>query len=75
MTEKVLGTGEKPACILHQMLLPVLRRSLRRLNKESGRTECAGKNFVERSWLWSQKPLKLTLLYNTSENHQKIGLL
>lgn len=31
-------------------------------------------NFVERRWLWSAKPLKLTLLYNTSENHQKIAI-
>lgn len=31
-------------------------------------------NFVERSWLWSAKLLKLTLLYNTSENHQKIAI-
>lgn len=33
MTEKVLGTGEKPAWHLHQMLPPDLRRNLRRLNK------------------------------------------
>lgn len=33
MTEKVLGTGKSQRGILHQMLLPVLRRSLRRLNK------------------------------------------
>lgn len=33
MTEKVLGTGEKPAWHLHQMLPRDLRRNLRRLNK------------------------------------------
>ncbi len=34
----------------------------------------AGKNFVERSWLWSAKTAEAELLYNTSENHQKIAI-
>ncbi|MFP1451981.1 ABC transporter substrate-binding protein [Escherichia coli] len=76
MTEKVLGTGEKPAWHFTPDVTagftpepsPFEQMSQEELNAQAKTLlSAAGYNLP-------QKPLKLTLLYNTSENHQKIAI-
>lgn len=74
MTEKCWGRAKSQRGIYTRCYRGIYAGTFAVWTNESGRTECAGKNFVERCWLWSAKPLKLTLLYNTSENHQKIAI-
>lgn len=75
MAEKVLGTGEKPAwhftpdvtAGFTPDLSPFEQMSQEELNAQA-------KTLLRAAGYGSQKPLKLTLLYNTSENHQKIAI-
>lgn len=76
MTEKVLGTGEKPAWHFTPDVTagftpepsPFEQMSQEELNAQA-------KTLLSAAGYGPQKPLKLTLLYNTSENHQKLRLL
>ena len=75
MTEKVLGTGEKPAWHFTPDVTAGFTPEPSPFEQnESGRTECAGKNFVERRWLWSAKPLKLTLCITLQKTIKKIAI-
>ncbi len=75
MAEKVLGTGEKPARHFTPDVTagftpdpsPFEQMSQEELNARA-------KTLLRAAGYGSQKPLKLTLLYNTSENHQKIAI-
>ncbi|MCT7478345.1 ABC transporter substrate-binding protein, partial [Escherichia coli] len=75
MTEKVLGTGEKPAWHFTPDVTagftpepsPFEQMSQEELNAQA-------KTLLSAAGYGPQKPLKLTLLYNTSENHQKIAI-
>ncbi|EMJ9611429.1 peptide ABC transporter substrate-binding protein [Salmonella enterica] len=75
IAEKVLGTGEKPAWHFTPDVTagfkpdpsPFEQMSQEELNAQA-------KTLLRAAGYGSQKPLKLTLLYNTSENHQKIAI-
>ncbi len=73
--KKVLGTGEKPAWHFTPDVTagftpepsPFEQMSQEELNAQA-------KTLLSAAGYGPQKPLKLTLLYNTSENHQKIAI-
>lgn len=74
MAEKVLGTGEKPARHFTPDVTagftdpsPFEQMSQEEMNARA-------KTLLQAAGYNAQKPLKLTLLYNTSENHQKIAI-
>ena len=75
MAEKVLGTGEKPAwhftpdvtAGFTPEISPFEQMSQQELNAQA-------KTLLQAAGYGPQRPLKLTLLYNTSENHQKIAI-
>ncbi|WP_435953598.1 peptide ABC transporter substrate-binding protein [Dryocola sp. BD626] len=75
MAEKVLGTGEKPAWRFTPDVTagfkpepsPFEQMSQEELNAQA-------KTLLRAAGYDGTKPLKLTLLYNTSENHQKIAI-
>ncbi|MCT4703948.1 ABC transporter substrate-binding protein [Enterobacteriaceae bacterium H20N1] len=75
MAEKVLGTGEKPAWRFTPDVTagfkpdpsPFEQMSQEELNAQA-------KTLLRAAGYGANKPLKLTLLYNTSENHQKIAI-
>ncbi|HEY3983353.1 peptide ABC transporter substrate-binding protein [Cedecea sp.] len=75
MAEKVLGTGEKPAWRFTPDVTagfkpdpsPFEEMSQQELNAQA-------KMLLRAAGYGDTKPLKLTLLYNTSENHQKIAI-
>ncbi|XPE66122.1 ABC transporter substrate-binding protein [Shigella flexneri] len=75
MTEKVLGDREKPAWGLTPDVtagitpatLPFEQMSQEELNAQA-------KTLLSAAGYGPAKPPKLTLLYNTSENHQKIAI-
>lgn len=75
MAEKVLGTGEKPARHFTPDVTagftaepsPFEQMSQAELNAQA-------KMLLQAAGYGPQRPLKLTLLYNTSENHQKSPL-
>ena len=75
MAEKVLGTGEKPAW----RFTPDVTAGF---TPEPGAFEHASqqelnaqaKTLLQAAGYGPSRPLKLTLLYNTSENHQKIAI-
>lgn len=75
MAEKVLGTGEKPAWRFTPDVTagfspepsPFEQASQAELNAQA-------KTLLRAAGYDEHKPLKLTLLYNTSENHQKIAI-
>ncbi len=75
MAEKVLGTGEKPAWHFTPDVTagftpepsPFEQMSQQELNAQA-------KTLLQAAGYGPQRPLKLTLLYNTSENHQKIAI-
>jgi oligopeptide transport system substrate-binding protein len=75
MAEKVLGTGEKPAWRFTPDVTagfkpepsPFEQTSQAELNAQA-------KTLLRAAGYDEHKPLKLTLLYNTSENHQKIAI-
>ena len=75
MAEKVLGTGEKPAWHFTPDVTagftpetsPFEQMSQQELNAQA-------RTLLQAAGYGPQRPLKLTLLYNTSENHQKIAI-
>lgn len=75
ITDKVLGTGEKPAwhftpdvtAGFHPDASPLSELSQQELNLQA-------KVLLAAAGYGPGRPLKLTLLYNTSENHQKIAI-
>lgn len=75
MAEKVLGTGEKPAWRFTPDVTagftpqpsPMEGMSQDELNAQA-------KTLLQAAGYGPNRPLKLTLLYNTSENHQKIAI-
>lgn len=75
MAQKVLGTGEKPARHFTPDVTagftpepsPFEQMSQQELNAQA-------KTLLQAAGYGPQRPLKLTLLYNTSENHQKIAI-
>ena len=75
MAEKVLGTGEKPAWRFTPDVTagftpqpsPMESMSQAELNAQA-------KTLLQAAGYGPNRPLKLTLLYNTSENHQKIAI-
>ncbi|KID05076.2 oligopeptide ABC transporter substrate-binding protein OppA [Hafnia alvei] len=75
IAEKVLGTGEKPA----YHLTPDVTAGFEPVPLAIQKMTQAERNKQAKAWLKEagygpNKPLKLTLLYNTSENHQKIAI-
>ncbi|MFP1463150.1 ABC transporter substrate-binding protein [Escherichia coli] len=75
MTEKVLGTGEKPAWHFTPDVTAGFTPEPSPF-EQMVRTECAGKNFVERSWLWSAKTAEADAFYNaTRKPYKKLRLL
>lgn len=75
LTDKVLGTGEKPAWHFTPEVTagfspessPLEEMSQEELNAQA-------KMLLRAAGYGPDKPLDLTLLYNTSENHQKIAI-
>ena len=75
LAEKVLGTGEKPAWRFTPDVTagfkpepsPFEQMSQEELNAQA-------KTLLRAAGYDANKPLKLSLLYNTSENHQKIAI-
>jgi oligopeptide transport system substrate-binding protein len=75
MAEKVLGTGEKPAWRFTPDVTagftpqpsPFEQMSQEELNAQA-------KTLLQAAGYGPQRPLNLTLLYNTSETHQKIAI-
>lgn len=75
LTDKVLGTGEKPAWHFTPEVTagfspessPLEEMSQAELNAQA-------KMLLRAAGYGPDKPLALTLLYNTSENHQKIAI-
>ncbi|WP_435945164.1 peptide ABC transporter substrate-binding protein [Dryocola sp. BD586] len=75
LAEKVLGTGEKPAWRFTPDVTagfkpdpsPFEQMSQAELNAQA-------KTLLRAAGYDASKPLKLSLLYNTSENHQKIAI-
>lgn len=75
IAEKVLGTGEKPA----YHFTPDVTAGFEPVPLAMQKMTQAERNKQAKAWLKEagygpKKPLKLTLLYNTSENHQKIAI-
>jgi len=75
MAEKVLGTGEKPAW----RFTPDVTAGFRPDPSDAEHLSQAELNVQAKTLLQAAgygpgRPLKLTLLYNTSENHQKIAI-
>lgn len=75
IAEKVLGTGEKPA----YHFTPDVTAGFEPVSLAMQKMTQAERNKQAKAWLKEagygpKKPLKLTLLYNTSENHQKIAI-
>lgn len=75
ITEKVLGTGEKPAwrftpditASFTPTALPIETTSQSELNQRA-------KELLHEAGYGSENPLTLTLLYNTSENNRQIAI-
>lgn len=75
MADKVLGTGEKPAWRFTPDVTAgftpeesaIEHTSQQELNAQA-------KTLLQAAGYGPSRPLKLTLLYNTSENHQKIAI-
>ncbi|RPH31014.1 peptide ABC transporter substrate-binding protein [Buttiauxella warmboldiae] len=75
MAEKVLGTGEKPAWRFTPDVTAGFKpetSSFEQMSQEEANAQA--KTLLQAAGYGPNKPLKLTLLYNTSENHQKIAI-
>lgn len=75
MAEKVLGTGEKPAWRFTPDVTAGLTPEpspFEQMSQEEANAQA--KTLLQAAGYGPNKPLKLTLLYNTSENHQKIAI-
>lgn len=75
MAEKVLGTGEKPAWRFTPDVTAGFTPEpspFEQMSQEEANAQA--KTLLQAAGYGPNKPLKLTLLYNTSENHQKIAI-
>lgn len=75
MAEKVLGTGEKPAWRFTPDVTAGFKPDpspFEQMSQEEANAQA--KTLLQAAGYGPNKPLKLTLLYNTSENHQKIAI-
>lgn len=75
MAEKVLGTGEKPAWRFTPDVTAGFTPEESALEHASQQElNAQAKTLLQAAGYGPSRPLKLTLLYNTSENHQKIAI-
>lgn len=73
--EKVLGTGEKPAWRLTPDVTAGFTPQPSAMEQSSqAELNAQAKTLLQAAGYGPNRPLKLTLLYNTSENHQKIAI-
>ncbi len=75
MAEKVLGTGEKPAWrFTPDVTAGFKAQPLQQEQMSQAELNEQARMFLQAAGYGPQRPLKLTLLYNTSETHQKIAI-
>lgn len=75
IAEKVLGTGEKPAYHFTPDVTAGFVPEPNLLQQQSqGELDAQAKALLQAAGYGPNNPLKLTLLYNTSESHQKIAI-
>ena len=75
MAEKVLGTGEKPAWRFTPDVTAGFTPQPSEIETMSqAELNAQAKTLLQAAGYGPNRPLKLTLLYNTSENHQKIAI-
>lgn len=75
MANKVLGTGEKPAWRFTPDVTAGFKPEPSPFEQMSqSEANAQAKTLLQAAGYGPTKPLKLTLLYNTSENHQKIAI-
>lgn len=75
IAEKVLGTGEKPAYHLTPDVTAGFKAETSLLQQQSqAELDMQAKALIQAAGFGPDNPLKLTLLYNTSESHQKIAI-
>ena len=75
MAEKVLGTGEKPAWRFTPDVTAGFTPEESAMEHTSQQElNAQAKTLLQAAGYGPSRPLKLTLLYNTSENHQKIAI-
>lgn len=75
IAEKVLGTGEKPAWRLTPDVTAGFTPQPSALEQSNqAELNAQAKMLLQAAGYGPNRPLKLTLLYNTSENHQKIAI-
>ena len=75
MAEKVLGTGEKPAWRFTPDVTAGFQPQPSILEQASQEElNAQAKTLLQAAGYGPQRPLNLTLLYNTSETHQKIAI-
>ena len=75
IAEKVLGTGEKPAWRFTPDVTAGFKPQTSEMAQSSqAELNAQAKMLLQAAGYGPNRPLKLTLLYNTSENHQKIAI-
>lgn len=75
IAEKVLGTGEKPAWHFTPDVTAGFKAEPTQMEQSSQEElNAQAKTLLQAAGYGPNRPLKLTLLYNTSENHQKIAI-
>ncbi|HBI11083.1 MAG TPA: oligopeptide ABC transporter substrate-binding protein OppA, partial [Franconibacter pulveris] len=75
IAEKVLGTGEKPAWRFTPDVTAGFTPAAGMMEETSQQElNLQAKTLLQAAGYGPGRPLKLTLLYNTSENHQKIAI-
>jgi len=75
IAEKVLGTGEKPAYHFTPDVTAGFQPETSLLQQQSQEElDAQAKALMQAAGYGPNKPLTLTLLYNTSESHQKIAI-
>nr|WP_318381595.1 peptide ABC transporter substrate-binding protein [uncultured Enterobacter sp.] len=75
MAEKVLGTGEKPAWRFTPDVTAGFKGTPSQFESMSqAELNAQAKMLLQAAGYGPQRPLELTLLYNTSETHQKIAI-
>lgn len=75
IADKVLGTGEKPAWRFTPDVTAGFTPQPSEIeNLSQAELNAQAKTLLQAAGYGPSRPLKLTLLYNTSENHQKIAI-
>jgi oligopeptide transport system substrate-binding protein len=75
IAEKVLGTGEKPAWHFTPDVTAGFKAEPTQMEQSSqAELNAQAKTLLQAAGYGPNRPLNLTLLYNTSENHQKIAI-